>query len=202
MRTQSLRLLLPALMGFSLAAAAQTGTKLPSQITTLDGKTYTGVAEQAEAVYPDGIVVKYQADQGGQPVTGGFAVAKIKFQNLPEDVRKQFSYDAKAAADYENQQAQGTAQWLQAQASAERSIRLYRDMALLNWSLAGDADVSYSLSLDSNGKVTAAGYTRTVPAQTITNVNIPTFTYFARQNGLVTDYVPVQTAPGTVVVTK
>jgi hypothetical protein len=202
MKTQSLNIALTALMLSCLAAAAQTSSKLPSQITTLDGKTYQGVAEQAEAVYPDGIVVQYQPEQAGQPIPGAIASAKLEFRNLPENVQKLFPHDAKSAAEFETQQAQATGQMLQAQAAEERAITRYINLAELHRSLAGDADSSYSVAMDGNGKVSAQGYTRPVPAETITNVTIPTFTYIARRNGLVTDYVPVQNAPSTVVLTK
>jgi hypothetical protein len=197
-------MVLPALLLTCLAAAAQTSSKLPSQITTLDGKIYHGVAEQAVAVYPDGIVVNYQPEAGGQPVSGGLACAKLKFSNLPDEVQRLYPHDAKAAEDYEAQQAQSTSQWLQARAADEQQIMRYRDLAEWNRCLAGDADASYSVALDSNGRVSAQGYARPVPAQTITSVSIPSTINLPPQNPLFNwpQYVPVPTGSGTVVVTK
>ena len=55
MKIQHVKTVLPALLLTCLAGAAQTTIKLPPQITTLDGKTYHGVAEQAVAVYRTGL---------------------------------------------------------------------------------------------------------------------------------------------------
>jgi len=204
MKIQNAKSVLPALFLTCVAAAAQTSSKLPPQITTLDGKTYHGVAEQPDAVYPDGIIVRYQPEAGGQPVPGGIASAKLKFSNLPDEVQKLYPHDAKAAADYETRQAQASSQWLRTRATEERAIMMYRNLAELHRSLAGDADASYSVAMDSNGKVSAQGYARPVPAQTITSVSIPSTISLPPQNPLFNwpQYVPVQTGPGTVVVTK
>ena len=204
MKIQNAKSVLPALFLTCVAAAAQTSSKLPPQITTLDGKTYHGVAEQPDAVYPDGIVVNYQPEARGQPVPGGIANAKLKFSNLPDEVQKLYPHEPKAAADYESQQAQATSQWLQARATEERAITRYRNLAELHRSLAGDADASYSVAMDSKGRVSAQGYVRPVPAQTITSVSIPSTINLPPQNPLFNwpQYVPVQTGPGTVVVTK
>ena len=204
MKIKDLKMMLPVLLLTSLPATAQTSSKLPQQIMTLDGKTYPGVAGQAVAVYPDGIVVKYQPESDGQPVPGGIAIAKLKFTNLPDEVQKLYPHDPKAAADYEAQQAQATDQWFQARASEEQGITRYRNLAELHRSLAGDADASYSVAIDSNGRVSAQGYVRPVPAQTITTVSIPATINLPPQSPLFNwpQYVPVQTSPGTVVLTK
>ena len=60
MKIQNVKSVLPALFLTCVAAAAQTSSRLPQQITTLDGRTYHGVAEQTDAVYPDGIIVNCQ----------------------------------------------------------------------------------------------------------------------------------------------
>lgn len=202
MKMRGLIALLPAVALVIPAVAAETNPKLPSHITTLDGKSYYGVAAQPEAVYPDGIVVRYQPRADGQPVADAVGTAKIEFRNLPENVRNLYPHDAKRAEEFEAQQAQANSEWLKTQAAEESSIMRYRAFAELNRSLAGDADVSYSVALDSNGKVTAQGYNRTTPAQIIKSVNVPSYTYFPVRHGLVTDYVPVQTSPGTVILTK
>jgi hypothetical protein len=204
MKIQNVKIVLPALLLTCLAGAAQTSSKLPLQITTLDGKTYRGVAEQAVAVYPDGIVVRYQPEAGGQPVPGSIACAKLKFINLPDEVQKLYPHDPKAAADYETQRAQATSQWLQARATEEQGLIRYRNLAELHRCLAGDADASYSVAMDGNGRVSAQGYARPVPAQTITSVSIPSTITLPPQSPLFNwpQYVPVQTGPATVVVTK
>jgi hypothetical protein len=195
MKTKYIKLVLPALLCISLGAAAETRSKLPSQITTLDGRTYSGVAEQPVSVWPDGIVVQYQPAAGNEVVPGAVGEAKLKFRDLPDDVRNAYHYDAKNAADYEAQQAQATAQWAQAQSAEERSLMRYRTLAELNWSLAGNEDTSYSVSMDAAGKVIAQGTTRTTPAFNSTNVTIPTFTWWGYRNGLQTDYAPIQILP-------
>jgi hypothetical protein len=204
MKLQNLKIVLPTLWLSCLAAAAQTSSKLPAQITTLDGKTYHGVAEQPVAVYPDGVVVNYQPEVNGRPVPGGMGRAKLKFSNLPDDVQNLYPHDAKAAADFETRQAQAMNNWLQTEASDERAITRYRNLAELHRSLAGDADASYSVTLDSSGKVSAQGYVRPVPAETITNVSLPSVTSWPAQNPLFNwpQFVPVQTAPATVVLTR
>jgi len=120
-----------------------------SQITTVDGRSYRNVTVlRAE---PDGLVVEYQAE------APGLAMAKLKFRSLPEAVRTQFGYDAAQAADFESRQAQATAQW-RTQAAAESPFQQYRALAELNRSLAGDAFVSYSISLDADGRPTLQGF--------------------------------------------
>ena len=137
-------------------------------------------------------------------VLSSTASAKLKFSNLPDEVQKLYPHDPKAAADYEAQQAQATSQWLHARAAEEQGIIRYRNLAELHRSLAGDADASYSVAMDSNGRVSAQGYARPVPSQTITSVSIPSTITLPPQNPLFNwpQYVPVQTGPGTVVITK
>jgi hypothetical protein len=188
-----------------LAAAAQTNTKLPANITTLDGRTYHGVAEQAVAVYPDGIVIGYQPEAGGQAVAGGIGTAKLKYRNPPEELQRRYSYDAKAAADCEKQQEQAEVRWRQVQQETEeQGIVRYRNLAELNRSLAGDADASYSVSMDSKGKVSAQGYSRPIPAQVITTISQPTTTDLPPHNPLFNwpEFIPVQNGFSTVVVPK
>ncbi len=150
------------------------------------------------------IVVSYQPEADGQPVPGGIGRAKLKFSNLPDELQRLYPHDAKAAADFEAQQAQATGQWLQAQAADERAIMRYRNLAELNRSLAFDTDSSYSAALDNNGKVSAQGYARPVPAQTITTISLPSTVKLPPQNPLFNwpQYVPVPTGPGTVVITQ
>lgn len=77
---------------------------LPDRITTLDGKTYDKVSLQK--VDPDGLLVLFA------PVEGGSGSAKLKFRNLPAELRERFGYDVARASDYETAQARGEASWL------------------------------------------------------------------------------------------
>jgi hypothetical protein len=204
MRTQRLLIMLSAVWLTCVGAAADTGSKLPSEITTRDGRTFHGVAGRPVAVYPDGIVVSYTPEARGEAVPGGIGTAKLRFSNLPDDVQKQYSYDAKAASEYETQQAQANDRWFQAQAAEERAIIRYRNLAELNRSLAGDADASYSAALDANGKVSAQGYARPTPTQVIESVNVLSHQPLPPRNPLFNwpEYVPVPGASTTVVVPK
>lgn len=78
--------------------------ELPTRITTLDGKTYEKVT--LEKVAPDGLLVSFT------PAEGGSGVAKLKFQNLPSDLRERYGYDPNRVLAYEAAQAQGTAAWV------------------------------------------------------------------------------------------
>ncbi|HWI55790.1 MAG TPA: hypothetical protein VNZ22_01085 [Bacillota bacterium] len=155
MKLHPFTLLLPAaLVSFGLTAEAQTASRSnPTQITTTDGRVYN----QATILRsdPDGLLVSYQPEQPG------IGLAKVKFQQLPESLRNQYGYNAEQAAKFEAQQAQATAQW-QSQFAAGDSIRQLRNLPELHRSLAGDVLSSYSLTLDSNGKVQTQGFTGNV----------------------------------------
>ena len=75
----------------------------PDRITTLDGKTYEKV--MLEKVDPDGLLVLFA------PVEGGSGTAKLKFRNLPAELRERYAYDPARASDYEAAQARGEAMW-------------------------------------------------------------------------------------------
>jgi hypothetical protein len=192
MKVQSLSMFLAALL-FGCVAGAQTDARFPSQITTSDGTLYKDAVKLR--VDPDGILVRYQ------PVDGGIGLAKLKFRDLPEDLQKQYGYDPKGAAEFEKQEAQAADQ-LRSQAAASEAIARYRALAELHWALAGNDAVSYSVSLDTNGKVSAHGVTGSAPSLSITNVSSPAFVAWPYRNGLVTDYAPLQVPPSSVVVTK
>ena len=97
-------------------ASGKTGSVQPSEITTLDGKTYKGVTIQR--VDPDGLMVYYT------PVGGGIGANKIKFKNLSDNLQRQYNYDPAKAAAYEALQAQGMAAWrVQSQREAEATKR-------------------------------------------------------------------------------
>lgn len=84
----------------------------PDEITTRDGTTYKGVMVQK--VDADGLTIGYM------PAGGGIGAAKLKFENLPDDLQQRYRYNPDKAAAYEAQQAQGMAEWrAQQQADAE-----------------------------------------------------------------------------------
>src|SRR2546421_1207847 len=80
-----------------------TAPGLPDRITTLDGKSYEKAT--LERVDPDGLLVVFA------PVEGGSGSAKLKFRNLPAELRERFDYDPARAADYETARARGEAIW-------------------------------------------------------------------------------------------
>ena len=94
-----------ALAGETPAAAERPdgAAPLPDRITTLDGKTYEKVV--LDRVEPDGLLVLFA------PAKGGSGAAKLKFRNLPTELRERYGYDAARAADYEGAQARGEAVW-------------------------------------------------------------------------------------------
>ncbi len=192
MKVRSLvTLLAPLLVG--CVAGAQTGAKFPSQVTTSDGTLYKDAVKLR--VEPDGIVVSYQ------PEGGGVGMAKLKFRDLPEDLQRQYGYDAKSAADFEKQAAQAAEQW-RSQMVANDSWTHYYALAQLHQALAGTDAASYTISVDASGKVSAQGVTGAAPSLTVTNVSMPAFVSFPFRNGLVTDYYPLQVPTAPVVVNK
>ena len=174
-------------------AGAETDAKFPSQITTSDGRLYKDAVKLR--VDPDGILVSYQ------PVDRGIGLAKLKFRDLPEDLQRQYGYDSKSAAEYEKQQAQAAEQ-LRSQAAVSDAVARYRAIAVLHQALAGSEAASYTVSMDSSGKVSAQGVTGSAPSMSVTNVTSPTFVGWPYRNGLVTDYAPLQVPTSTIVVPK
>jgi len=75
-----------------------------SSITTLDGKIFNAVTVQR--VEPDGLEVSYV------PEGGGLGLAKLKFRNLPEDLRRQYGYNVSASDQFESSLAQSQAAWM------------------------------------------------------------------------------------------
>jgi hypothetical protein len=75
----------------------------PDRITTLEGKTYEKAT--LERVDPDGLLVAFA------PVEGGSGSAKLKFRNLPAELRERYGYDPARSLDYEAAQARGEAMW-------------------------------------------------------------------------------------------
>jgi hypothetical protein len=192
MRIQRLTMFLAALL-MGGVAGAQTDAKFPSQITTSDGTLYKDTVKLR--VDPDGILVSYQ------PVDEGIGLAKLKFRALPHALQEQYGYDPKSAAAFEKQEAQAAEAWRSQMALSDAWAR-YSALAMLHQALAGSDAVSYSVSMDSSGKLSAQGVTGTAPSLTVTNVSTPAFAAFPHGNGLVTDYVPLEVPTSSVVVTK
>jgi len=82
---------------------------LPDRITTLDGKTYEKAT--LERGDPAGRLVAFG------PVEGRSGSAKLKFRNLPAELRERFGYDPARASEYETARARGEAMW-----SAENAL--------------------------------------------------------------------------------
>ena len=182
MKIRSDRLLWAAVILTGLAQALA-DNPFPSQITTRDGRTYNDTEKLR--VEPDGILVQYQ------PGHRGFGMAKLKFQDLPDDLQRQYGYDAKAAAEYEKQQAEAQDAW-RSQAAANDWLVRYRALAELNRSFGGDSATAFSVSVDASGKVTGTGMTGTPRSMSVTNVTIPTYIGVPFTHGYQTDYIPMQ----------
>jgi hypothetical protein len=93
----------------------------PAEITTVDGKTYTGLTVQK--VDPDGLLVEYK------PAGGGIGITKIKFKDLPANLQQQYNYDPDKVGAYETRQAQGMGAWRaqqQKEAEAARAVAAQR----------------------------------------------------------------------------
>ncbi len=86
----------------------------PDRITTVDGKTYERVT--LVRVDADGLLVSFA------PIEGGSGSAKLKFRNLPVELRDRFGYDAARASDYETAQARAEAVW-RAESTAWTELR-------------------------------------------------------------------------------
>jgi hypothetical protein len=152
------------LLAFTLLSLAMAETRFPTQITTTDGTVYRDTAKLK--VYPDGLLVSYR------PEPSGFGVAKLKFRELPEELQKQYGYDPKAAADFEKATAEAAEQYRTNLTNAD-SLGRYRQLLELHRLLGGAEAVSYSVSLDGNGKVSAQAFMETQPPMIVTNVGGP-----------------------------
>jgi hypothetical protein len=87
------------------------GAAETDSITTRNGITYTNaVIQRAD---PDGVVVEYA------PQPGSVGIAKLKFANLPDELRKRYNYNATDAATFEQNQAAGIARREEQIAKAE-----------------------------------------------------------------------------------
>ncbi len=77
------------------------GAAETDSITTRSGITYTNaVIQRAD---PDGVVIEYA------PQPGSIGIAKLKFANLSDELRKRYNYNATDAVTFEQNQAAGIA---------------------------------------------------------------------------------------------
>jgi hypothetical protein len=79
------------LMLVSLPAFGDNTNKL-NQFTTDSGRVYKSV--QVLKVYPDGLMIQYA------PASGGFAMERVAFAELPGEIQKEYNYNSNAAAVY------------------------------------------------------------------------------------------------------
>jgi hypothetical protein len=172
---------------FCRVSTAETNAQFPAQITASNGKVYTHTTKLN--VYPDGILVSYS------PAPRAVGLAKLKFRDLPEALQKQYGYDPKAAAEFEQRQAQATEE-LKTRLAAEDPFAKYRKLAELNQLLGGSQATSYSVLLDTSGKVSAQAVTGNPPSPTVTNVGAPGYLPSSYGNGVPPDYMqPMPTGP-------
>lgn len=90
-------------LGSDATAATKKVQTIPDIITTQKGKTYQSA--RLVSAEPDGLVIEYK------PQTGGFGMTKLKFRDLPENLRQQFNYDEGAAAEFESARIEANANW-------------------------------------------------------------------------------------------
>jgi len=93
------------------------GAAETDSITTRNGITYpNAVIQRAD---PDGVVIEYA------PQPGSVGMAKLKFANLPDELRKRYNYNTTDALIFEHNQAAGNARREQeiAQAESEKQRR-------------------------------------------------------------------------------
>jgi len=73
-----------------------------SHVKTISGGVYDKI--EVSKIEPDGVVVCYT------PKGGGMAIAKIYFEDLPEEWREHYGYNSERAKKFEVQRQQDTAQ--------------------------------------------------------------------------------------------
>ena len=128
---------------------------VPDRITTLDGKTYEKVI--LEKVDPDGLLVLFA------PTEGGSGTAKLKFRNLPAELRERYAYDPVRAADYEAARAQGAAMW-HAESAAWTEQRRAAQAEQAAWERQmREAELRRAAEAE-QARVEAAGYVQQEPA--------------------------------------
>jgi hypothetical protein len=141
-------------------SANATPPGFPNRITTLDGKTYEKATLQR--VDPDGLLVVFA------PVERGLGNAKLKFRNLPAELRERCGYDPVRASDYETARARGEAMWIAENAAwteqrraaqAEEAIRERQLRAEAGVRLAAEAEQA---RVDAARKVEEPAYYQSV----------------------------------------
>jgi hypothetical protein len=79
-----------------------------SHVKTLSGKFYDKI--QVSKIQPDGIVINYTAKEGG------IAIAKVYFEDLPEEWREHYGYSSEKAKEFKiqifNGQISQSRQWI------------------------------------------------------------------------------------------
>jgi S1-C subfamily serine protease len=91
------------LLFFDSAIAQPLAAKNPTQIVTRDGTIYKSAAIQK--VDPDGLTISYSM------AGGGMGMAKLKFEDLPDELRQKYGYNSTNAAAFEVEQRQAVGQW-------------------------------------------------------------------------------------------
>ena len=124
--------------------------RLPDRVTTLDGKTYEKVI--LDKVEPDGLLVLFS------PVEGGSGTAKLKFRNLPVELRERYGYDEDGAAGYEAEQARGEAAW-----RAEHAVRMEQKEAAEAERAAWERQMRAELAKAEQARAEAARYAQEQP---------------------------------------
>src|SRR6185295_4173663 len=93
------------------ALCAALGAAETDSITTRSGVIYTNaIIQRAD---PDGVVIEYA------PQPGSVGIAKLKFANLPDELRKRYNYNTTDALIFEQNQAAGIARRQEEIAQAE-----------------------------------------------------------------------------------
>ena len=82
------------------------------EITTLDGTTYKSI--RILKIEPDGLLLEHR------PPAGGVGLAKLKFEDLPPELKRKHGYDPEKAGAYEAMQAEGELQ-LRAEMQAQQA---------------------------------------------------------------------------------
>ncbi len=85
--------------GSAAPSPNDTNSSALAEIKTRDGTSYKDVMVQR--VDPDGLIISYT------PAGGGLGAAKLKFENLPDNLQERYGYNTNKAAAYKAQQAAG-----------------------------------------------------------------------------------------------
>jgi len=111
-------------------------------IVTRDGKDYKDV--QLQKVEPDGLLISYAPDDGG------VGIAKLKFEDLPEDLQRSYNYNPTNAMAFERAERQSEGR-LRAQLLAQdRAVQARRlaDELSEAWSTARESGTGFFITSD------------------------------------------------------